>query len=469
MSVRNLDRVFKPQSVALIGATSDPQSLGGVIAANLVSSGFKGPVLPVTAKEPAVNGVLSYPDIAALPLAPDLAVILAVPAEIPAIVGELGELGTRGAIVIPAGFADHGEAGLALQQQMLEVAKPYLLRLIGPNCMGVAVPGHGLNASFVETRPLAGDLAFLSQSGAVMSTVVDWATSRSIGFSHLVSVGDMADVDFGDLLDYLLADPKTRAILLHMEAVTNARKFLSAARAAARTKPVVVLKAGRTETGALAVLSHTGAIAGEEEVYRSVFRRAGMLQDKTHNEIYAAIESFGMGLRVHGDRLAILSNAGGLGVLSTDELASRDLRLAHLGENTRARLGVEIEGLGNYRNPIDLGADAGSQDYGRALAALLDDRELDAILAIHGPTAIDNNVASAPARRLRCADCSPKQNCQSTIPQPMRLRASHIWWRTTAIRWSSWRCRRPSTSKAGSIGSGRASFALRRSMTAGLG
>ena len=214
------------------------------------------------------------------------------------IVGALGARGTKAVVVISAGFAELGEAGRALQQAMLDAAKPHTLRLVGPNCLGVQVPGHGLNASFAQGQALPGDLAFVSQSGAVLASVLDWASARRIGFSHLVSLGGAADVDFGDLLDYLAIDRHTRAILLYVEAITEARKFMSAARAAARSKPVVVIKAGRSQEAARAAQSHTGALAGSDEVYEAAFARAGMLRVETLDELFAAVETLGSGVRV---------------------------------------------------------------------------------------------------------------------------------------------------------------------------
>ena len=219
---------------------------------------------------------------------------------------------------------------------MLDAAKPYLLRIVGPNCLGVMSPRAGINASFAHLSPEPGDIAFLTQSGAVATAVLDWASARRIGFSHVVSLGSMSDVDFGDLLDYLALDPRTSAILLYVESITHGRKFLSAARTAARTKPIIVVKAGRSEAGARAALSHTGALAGSDAVYDAVFRRAGMLRVANLGELFQAVGTLATGLRVKGDRLAILTNGGGLGVLAVDEMADPDGRLATLSEQTLA-------------------------------------------------------------------------------------------------------------------------------------
>ena len=262
MTVRNLDALFKPRSIAIIGASRRPGSVGAVVARNLLRSGFDGPIMPVNPKHRAVEGVLCYADIANLPMTPDLAVICTPPDSIPAIVAELANHGTRGIVVITAGFGEGNDAhGMALRQSMLDAARPHLTRIIGPNCLGVLVPSSGLNASFAHLNPPAGRIAFVTQSGAIVTSVLDWAKRRDIGFSHMISLGDMADVDFGDTLDYLANDPETRAILLYVEALTDARKFMSAAPPAARMKPVLVVKAGRHAASAAAAAAPTGALA----------------------------------------------------------------------------------------------------------------------------------------------------------------------------------------------------------------
>ncbi|HYM35543.1 MAG TPA: CoA-binding protein, partial [Steroidobacteraceae bacterium] len=246
MSVRNLDAIFRPASVALIGASNRPHSVGAVIADNLRLGEFEGPLLPVNPKHKSVAGILCYPDIASLPLTPDLAIICTPSQSVPGLIVELGARGTKAAIVVTAGFRESGnEIGRALQQAMLDAARPHLLRVVGPNCLGVLSTPAKLNASFAQTTPKPGGVAFIAQSGAMVTTVLDWASGRGIGFSHLVSLGDMSDVDFGDMLDYLATDENTTAILLYIEAITQSRKFMSAARAASRLKPVIAIKAGR--------------------------------------------------------------------------------------------------------------------------------------------------------------------------------------------------------------------------------
>jgi acetyltransferase len=397
MSVRNLDVLFHPRSVALIGASKAPRSVGAVLARNLFGAGFDGPIMPVNPHEAAIEGVLAYPSIEALPLVPDLAVVATPAATVPEAVGALGARGTRAVVVISAGFAELGDQGCALQQAMLDAAKPYTLRLVGPNCLGILVPGHGLNASFAQRQALAGDLAFVSQSGAVLTSVLDWASARRIGFSHMVSLGGMADVDFGDLLDYLATDRDTRAVLLYVEAITHARKFMSAARAAARSKPVVVIKAGRSGEAAKAAQSHTGALAGADAVYDAAFARAGMVRVETLDELFAAVETLGSGVRVAGDRLAIVSNGGGIGVLATDHLIAAGGHLAELAPETIQRLDAALPPTWSRGNPVDVIGDAPGERYAAALDALLADRGNDAVLVLNCPTAVADSIDAARA------------------------------------------------------------------------
>jgi|HigsolmetaAR203D_1030402.scaffolds.fasta_scaffold00066_9 acetyltransferase len=398
MSVRNLDHLFKPKSIALIGASRRPRSVGAVLARNLLNGGFDGPVMPVNPREQSIRSTLSYGSIDALPMVPDLAVIATPPQTVPGLIAELGRRGTRAAIVITAGFGEgHRAEGKALLRQTLEAARPHLLRIVGPNCLGVMVPGRGLNASFVHTDPLPGDIAFVTQSGAVATSVVDWASHRRIGFSHVVSLGDMGDVDFGDMLDYLAVDPGTRAILLYVESVTNARKFMSAGRAAARAKPVIVLKSGRNEAAARAAASHTGALAGSDAVYDAAFRRAGMLRVFSMVELFDAVETLASGLRIAGDRLAILTNGGGIGVLATEELVDAGGRVAELSDATIAKLNRVLPPTWPMGNPVDIIGDAPGTRYAAALEALLEDPNKDAVLVLNCPTAIADSVEAARA------------------------------------------------------------------------
>ncbi len=388
MSIRNFRNLFKPASVALIGASERPGSVGAVVARNLRRAGFHGELMFVNPHLSALDGQRVYPDVASLPRAPDLAVIATPPDTVPSLVMALGAKGTRAAVIITAGFGELGARGNALQQAALDAARPHLLRLVGPNCVGILVPGIGLDASFSHLAPPAGDVAFVSQSGALITAMLDWAAPRAIGFSHVVSLGDMADVDFGDMLDYLAADPQTRAILLYVEGITAGRKFMSAARAAARLKPVLVLKAGRSRAGAHAASSHTGMLAGSDRVYDAAFRRAGMLRVETMAELFDAAETLALTGEQNGDRLAILTNGGGAGVLASDALEAAGGRLAQLAPETIAQLDAVLPATWSRGNPVDIIGDAPGSRYAAALAALFADDGIDAVLALNCPTAI---------------------------------------------------------------------------------
>jgi acetyltransferase len=388
MSVRNLDKLFTPLSVALIGATPRPGSVGAVVARNLRRAGFAGELMLVNPHHRTIDGLDVYPNVASLPQAPDLAVIVTPAAAVPCLIGELAARGTRAAVIITAGFGELGQRGHTLQQAALDAAKPHLLRIVGPNCVGIMVPRLGLDATFSHLAASAGDIAFLSQSGAMITAMLDWAAPRGIGFSYVVSLGDMADVDFDDMLDYLAADPHTRAILLYVEGITHGRKFMSAARAASRIKPVLVLKAGRSNAGARAATSHTGVLAGSDAVYDAAFRRAGMLRVGTMAELFDAAETLALTHDQVGERLAILTNGGGAGVLATDALIAAGGQLAALSEATVADLNRLLPATWSHGNPVDIIGDAPGERYGGALTALLGDPEVDAILVLNCPTAL---------------------------------------------------------------------------------
>ncbi|MEX0431599.1 bifunctional acetate--CoA ligase family protein/GNAT family N-acetyltransferase [Spiribacter insolitus] len=398
MTVRNLDALFKPRSIAIIGASRRAGSVGAVLARNLFNGGFDGPIMPVNPKHEAIEGVLCYRDISDLPVTPDLAVVCTPPKTVPDIVRQLAERGTRGVIVITAGFGEgNDEEGMALRQATLDAARPNLTRIIGPNCLGLLVPGMGLNASFAHLAPPKGRIAFVTQSGAIVTSVLDWAERRGIGFSHMISLGDMADVDFGDTIDYLANDPNTRAILLYVEAITDARKFMSAARAAARMKPVIVVKAGRHAASAKAAASHTGALAGSDAVYDAAFRRAGMLRVDTLGELFAAVETLATTEPPAGDRLAILTNGGGIGVLATDALIGQGGQLAELPEETIESLNAVLPATWSHGNPVDIIGDAPGKRYADSLSILADTQDADAILVLNCPTAVADSMDAAEA------------------------------------------------------------------------
>ena len=389
MSVRNLEKMFQPRSVALVGASDRAGSLGSVLLRNLKQGGFKGPIWPVNRRHARIDEGQAWPNVAALPGVPDLAVMCTPPDTVPELIAQLGAKGCRAAVVITAGL--HRAAvpgGPELQHAMLAAARPYLLRILGPNCIGLLVPGIGLNASFAPGNALPGKLAFVTQSGALATAMLDWAGERGIGFTHFISLGDSADVDFGDILDYLASDPATRAILMYMESVRVARKFMSAARAAARNKPVIVVKAGRAPAGARAAASHTGALAGSDAVFDAAFRRAGMLRVDTLEDLFDAAETLAHARPLRGERLAILTNGGGAGVLAADALAPGAGRLTTLGAATLERLDQCLPPTWSRGNPVDIIGDAPVQRYQDSLQALLVAPEVDALLFLHAPTAV---------------------------------------------------------------------------------
>jgi acetyltransferase len=396
MTIRHLDRLFHPNSIAVVGASDRPNSVGAVVMRNLLAASFVGTVFPVNPKHKIVAGLASYAAVADLPIAPDLAVLCTPPDSVPAIIDALGRRGTRAAVVLTAGLArSRLPDGRSLQQAMLEAARPYLLRVLGPNCVGLLVPSIGLNASFAHTDALDGSIAFVSQSGALCTVVLDWAKSQGIGFSHFISLGDAADVDFGDVIDFLAADPHTRAILLYIESVTHARKFLSAARAAARNKPVMAIKAGRTALAAKAAASHTGALAGADDVFSAAFRRAGIVRVDTTEELFEAAETLARSPGLAGDRLAIVTNGGGPGVMAVDALAGGAGRLATLSPRTIEWLDKVLPATWSRANPVDIIGDAPPERYAAALQIVLDDDGVDAVLVMHAPTAIVSSIEPA--------------------------------------------------------------------------
>lgn len=403
MSIRNLDAMFQPRSVAVVGASAREGSLGAVVWRNLRQSGFKGQLWPVNRRAQAIDGEPVYTDVEALPQAPELAVICTPATTVPQLVAELAHRGTRAAIVITAGLrTSTDEAGRSLEQRMLEHARPSLLRILGPNCIGTLVPEAGLNASFAAGQARPGPLAFVAQSGALATAMLDWADAQGIGFSHFVSLGDSADVDFGDMLDYLASDSGTRAILMYMESVKHARKFMSAARAAARNKPVILVKGGRRDGGAKAAASHTGALAGSDAVFDAAVRRAGMLRVDTLEALFDGAQTLARVRRWQGPRLAILTNGGGAGVLAADTLGEGDL--AVLSDQTRAALDACLPANWSGGNPVDIVGDAPPQRYVDALRILLDAPEVDGVLFMHAPTAMATSASIAQACLPLCKD-----------------------------------------------------------------
>ena len=406
MSIRHLDSLFAPASVAVIGAGQRPGSVGSTVWRNLRDGGFAGVRWAVNPKYTQLGGERVYADIASLPQAPELALICTPAATVSGIVERLGARGTRAAIVLTAG------QDAAQKQAMLDAARKTLMRILGPNCLGLLSSQSRLNASFAHTSLLPGSLAFVSQSGAVVTAMLDWANGRGIGFSHLISLGEHADVDFGDLLDWLASDGKTSAVLLYIESIESARKFMSAARAAARNKPVLVVKAGRSPHGQAAAASHTGALAGSDLVYDAAIRRAGMLRVDTLQDLFNAAATLAQFRTLrHGvhdaelQRLSIVTNGGGAGVLAADAAAVAGVELASLSDPLRSALDAVLPAQWSHANPIDIIGDAPVERYVLTLKALLSDPSSGSLLFMHAPTAIvpSEQIAVALAPLLQAA------------------------------------------------------------------
>jgi len=399
MTTRHLDKLLEPRSVVVIGASDRAGSVGATVWRNLRAGRFAGPIAAVNPHHTTLDGQAVFASVAELPSAPDLAVICTPPETVAGLIAALGALGTRAAIVMTAGLS-------AVQKQaMRDAARPTLLRLLGPNCLGLLSPHLGLNASFAHTDVLAGNLAFVSQSGALVTAVLDWAKSRQIGFSHMVSLGEHVDVDFGDLLDHLGSDGRTRAILLYIESIESPRKFMSAARAAARNKPVIVVKAGRAGKGVQAAASHTGALAGSDVVFDAAVRRAGMLRVDTLQDLFMAAETLARFRGTPSGRLTLMTNGGGAAVLAADAAALAGIELDDLGDTLRARLDAVLPPTWSHANPIDIIGDAPTTRYTDTLEALLADRDTGSVLFLHAPTAIvrSDDIARACAPLVRPA------------------------------------------------------------------
>ena len=398
MSILNLDKIFAPQRVAVIGASDSPTSVGYTVLRNLIGSGFRGVVYPVNPKREAVQGIQAYKDIKSLPHAPDLAVICTPAPGVPALVREVGEAGTRGLVIISAGFREVGEEGKKLEQQILDEQKKFKgMRIIGPNCLGVIVPGINMNVSFAAASPAKGHVGFISQSGALCTSVLDWALDQSIGFSYFVSVGNMLDVSMGDLIDYMGSQTETQSIILYIESISEAREFMSAARAFARTKPIVAYKAGRFAESAAAAASHTGAMAGVDAVYEAAFQRAGIERIFQIEDMFDCAELLARQQTPKGDRLAIITNAGGPGVMTTDALIDRDGKLAKLSRETMDALNEFLPASWSHNNPVDVLGDAPPERFAKAVDIVIKDREVDAVLVILTPQAMTDPTATAQA------------------------------------------------------------------------
>jgi acetyltransferase len=416
MSTYRLDKLFSPRSVALVGASSRAGSLGHAVLANLRRANPSQPSWLINPAHTEINGVKCLKSLHDLDGAPDLVVIAVPPDRVVEVAEQAGAVGAAAAIVITAGLG-HGEGSLA--EALRRTARASGLRVVGPNCIGVLSPRAGLDASFLAKPARAGNLAMVTQSGAIAAAMVEWADRNRIGFSGLVSLGDQIDVDFGDCLDHFALDEHTHAILLYVEAVTDARKFLSAARAAARVKPVIVVKAGRHAAGAQAALSHTGALAGSDAVYDAAFRRAGLSRVLDLEELFAAAETLAGSDRVRGERIGILTNGGGIGVLAVDRLIDFGGALAPLSAKTRAALDDALPKTWSRGNPVDLVGDADAARYAAATRIMLDSDDFDALLVINCPTALASSASAAEAVAQAATAVRAAHESDTILPKPL--------------------------------------------------
>ncbi|CAA9530505.1 MAG: Acetyl-CoA synthetase (ADP-forming) alpha and beta chains, putative, partial [uncultured Rubrobacteraceae bacterium] len=391
----SLEAIFRPETVAVIGATERPGSVGRTIMWNLVSSPFGGTVFPVNSRRPNVLGIKAYPSVSEVPQKVDLAVIVAPATAVPDIITECVEAGVEGAIIISAGFRETGPEGIELEERVLAEARRGRMRIIGPNCLGVMNPVTGLNATFAGAMARPGSVGLLSQSGALLTAILDRSFRENIGFSSIVSVGTMMDVGWGDLIYHLGDDPKTKSIVVYMESVGDARSFLSAAREVALTKPIIVIKAGRTEAAGKAAASHTGSLTGSDEVLDAAFARSGVLRVDDISELFAMAEVLGKQPRPRGPRLTIITNAGGPGVLATDALINGGGELAEISGKTVQDLGAFLPAAWSHGNPIDVLGDADPERYAKTLETAADDPESDGLLVVLTPQDMTDPTATA--------------------------------------------------------------------------
>lgn len=386
MSIHSLKRLLNPKRIALIGVTINPESVGGKVLANLVGGAFRGVVYPVNPNSESVLGVQCYKNIHSLPRTPDMAIICSPAIDVPEIVRDCGESGIEGVIIMSAGFIETGVDGNALNSQLKKIVAEYpAMRVLGPNCLGIVVPGLKLNASFASIMPKKGNVAFISQSGALCTSVLDWAKEEKIGFSYFVSIGNAIDVDFADLIDYLGEDEKTEYIILYIESISNARKFITATRSFARTKPILVYKAGRFPQSAAVAASHTGAIISEDAVYDSAFRRTGVVRVFNIGEVFDCVELVGRNRIPKGSKLGVVTNAGGPGVMAIDALIDQDGMLAELSSDSIEKLDNCLPPIWSGRNPVDILGDARANRFKQASKILIEDDGVDALLVILTP------------------------------------------------------------------------------------
>lgn len=397
MSKHYLTPLFAPKSVAVFGASDRTDAVGQIVFQNMLESGFQGALYPINAKNSQVQGRKAYASISEIEEKVELVVIATPPQTVPDIIEECGKRGVKAAVIITAGFGEIGAEGKELERKVLDNAKRYGIRLVGPNCLGVMRPNIGLNATFNKGGANVGNLALVSQSGALCTAVLDWAQLNDVGFSSVVSMGSSADVDFGEILDYLVNDTQTQNILMYIEGIRESRRFMSSLRAAARVKPVILVKVGRHEAGSKAAMSHTASLVGSDDAFDAAVRRAGVVRVKTVTELFSAAKALSCGFHPSGNRLAIVTNGGGPGVMATDRAADLGLVMATLSDATMERLSQVLPPNWSHGNPVDVIGDAQVDRYQHAVAACLEDPNVDGVLTILTPQAMTKPLEAAKA------------------------------------------------------------------------
>ncbi|VVC76608.1 Acetyltransferase Pat [Aquicella siphonis] len=395
MGTHYLDKLFNPSSIAVIGASDRPDSVGMKLFSNLLKGDFPGKLFPVNPRHGQVQGVKAFSSVKDIPGSIDLAVITTPAHTVPHIISECGEKGVRAAVVISAGFSETGSKGKELEQSFLKSSHEYRMRLIGPNCLGIMRPHIKLNATFDNNIAATGHIALVSQSGAIVAAILDWAFNKKIGFSTIVSLGNAADLDFGEILDFLAVDTETKSILLYIEGIHDARRFMSGLRSAARMKPVIVIKGGRNAQGSGAARSHTGALVGDDDAFDAALRRAGAVRVLTIEQLFSAAEVLSSNYRAKGGRLAIITNGGGAGVMAADRAAELNIALPKLSEETMARLNAVLPNEWSHQNPVDIIGDATPERYHNALDICSKDTNIDGLLTILIPVAMSKPLKVA--------------------------------------------------------------------------
>jgi acetyltransferase len=397
MSQHHLKPLFAPKSVAVFGASDRIDAVGQIVFQNMLQSGYQGALYPINPTRAEIQGCKAYASISQIAEPVELAVIATPPQSVPDIIEACGKHNVKAAVIITAGFGEAGEEGKALERAVLENAKRYGIRLIGPNCLGVMRPDIGLNATFNKGGAITGNLAFVSQSGALCTAILDWAQTNDVGFSSVVSMGSSVDVDFGEILDYLISDVKTQSILLYIEGIHDARGFMSAIRAAARIKPVILVKVGRHAAGSKAAMSHTASLVGSDDAFEAAVKRAGVVRVKSITQLFSAAKALSCGFHPTGNRLAIVTNGGGPGVMATDCAEDLGLVMATLSDATIEKLNAVLPQTWSHGNPVDIIGDAQADRYRNAVQACLEDPNVDGVLTILTPQAMTKPLEAAKA------------------------------------------------------------------------